>query len=122
MVIRAIATGLLGATLYFVVELASSSSRGSISTRSSCAEASEPPANITVIDVAHGVATANLPDLVPLALGERIVAVDDMPVANDLAAGMVLAGRLANTGRYIDLTIGGLGERRVLVLLHPNPY
>ena len=76
---------------------------------------------VTVIDVAYGVAPATIASLVRLSPGERIVEVDDRPVANELAAG-VLLGERAVSRRFIDLSIGGDGPaRRVLVLL-PGRY
>jgi S1-C subfamily serine protease len=74
---------------------------------------------ITVVDVAHGVDAAALGSLVRLRADERVVAVDDRPVANDLAAGAAIATRALGTGTYLDLTVAGAsGRRRVLVLMH----
>ena len=83
------------------------------------AVAPAPPAQVSVVDVAHGVDAAALSQLVRLAPDERVIAVDDRPVANDLAAGAAIATQRLDTGRYIDLTVGSArGQRRVLVLLH----
>lgn len=76
-------------------------------------------AQVAVVDVAHAVDAAALSQLVRLAPDERVIAVDDRPVANDLAAGAAIAARRLDAGTYLDLTVGsGRGRRRVLVLLH----
>ena len=78
-----------------------------------------PPAQVTVVDVAHGVDPRELSNLVRLAADERVIAVDDRPVVSDLAAGAAIADRGLASGTYLDLTVGSArGERRVLVLLH----
>lgn len=83
------------------------------------AVAPAPPAQVSVVDVAHGVDAAALSQLVRLAPDERVIAVDDRPVANDLAAGAAIAAQRLTAGTYLDLTIGSTrGQRRVLVLLH----
>lgn len=80
------------------------------------AAANEP---ISVVDVAPGVAPTGLASIVRLRADERVVAVDDRPVANDLAAGAAIADRLVASGRYVDLTVAGAaGSRRILVLMH----
>jgi len=74
---------------------------------------------VSVVDVAHGVDAGALGSLVRLRADERVVAVDDQPVANDLAAGALIAARGLGSGKYVDLTIGGAtGRRRILVLMH----
>src|SRR5688572_357435 len=78
-----------------------------------------PTASVTVVDVAHGVEPSDLSALVRLAHDERVIAVDDKPVANDLAAGAAIAERDLVSGNFLDLTVGGArGNRRVLVLMH----
>src|SRR5262249_40194159 len=75
------------------------------------------PPTATIVDVAAGVAAAQLGALVYLAPGEHVTAVDDRPVTDDLDAGAALAG--AHAPGYVDLEVGGpSGARRVLVLLH----
>ena len=77
------------------------------------------PAGPAVIDVAPNVDAAMLTSLVQLRADERVVAINDHRVANDLDAGRMLATIVLQPQRYIDLQIGSSdGERRVLVLLH----
>ena len=115
---RSLITGLLGACLYFVVRLPAALQEAS----------SQPPAQevvqsqmiaATVIDVAHGVPALTIPSLVQLSPGERIAAVDDRYVGNDLTAGAYIADSLDGTRRFVDLTIDGpTTTRRVLILMH----
>jgi len=81
-----------------------------------------PPINlssVTVVDVAHGVDAGSLATLVRLNADERVVAVDDQTVENDLAAGAAIAEHQLHSGNFLDLTVGGpRGNRRVLVLMH----
>ncbi|MBA3393866.1 MAG: hypothetical protein H0T89_14555 [Deltaproteobacteria bacterium] len=80
------------------------------------AAANEP---VSVVDVAPGIAATDLASIVRLRADERVIAVDDRPVANDLAAGAAIADRLVASGRYVDLTVAGAaGSRRILVLMH----
>jgi hypothetical protein len=73
----------------------------------------------SVVDVAPNIEAARLPSLIQLGAGERVVAIDDLRVANDLEAGRVLAAMVTAPQRFIDLDVEGpRGERRVLVLLH----
>jgi hypothetical protein len=92
---------------------------------------------VNVVDVAAGAATPELiAQLIRVGDGERVTAIDDRPVANDLAAGAWIAARFQSEamdagvpllyprgpvshGDYIDVTIeDGLCSRRVLVLFH----
>jgi hypothetical protein len=97
---------------------------------------------VNVVDVAAGAATPELvAQLIRVARDERITAVDDHRVANDVAAGAWIAARFQreavdpemarmyprgpiHSGDYIDVTIEGEGDegqpgsRRVLVLFH----
>jgi len=73
----------------------------------------------TVVDVARGVDAGTLASIVRLAADERVIAVDDQPVANDFAAGAAISDRSLASGTYLDLTVASVrGKRRVLVLLH----
>lgn len=75
--------------------------------------------DVTVVDVARGVTPGMLPSLVKIGHDERVVAVDDMPVASDIEAGAAIAYKGLGASTYLDLTVGGArGQRRVLVLLH----
>lgn len=81
----------------------------------------EPPlaAAPTIVDVAPGVTAAQLASAIRLAPGEHIVAVDDVAVAGDVGAGVLLAARELRSNQFIDFTVvGPAGERRVLALLH----
>lgn len=104
------------------------------------AQASATPAAVNVVDVASLAVTPELvAQLVRLADGERITAVDDHAVASSLEAGTLLGERVSRItrraharladaavfygsgGEYIDLTIHGEiddSSRRVLVLFH----
>jgi hypothetical protein len=76
---------------------------------------------VNVVDISAGAATPELvAELIRLDADERVTAVDDHPVASDLAAGAWIAARFpGDHGGYIDLTVEGDGcSRRVLVLLH----
>ncbi|MBX3162408.1 MAG: hypothetical protein KF773_40965 [Deltaproteobacteria bacterium] len=109
---RSLAVGLLGACLYFVVSAPP-------------APAAPPPippvivqapSAVTVLDVAPGVDADEIAAMIRLDDGERVTAVGERRVENDLAAGVAMH---AVTDDYVDLTIQGpLGERRVLVLRH----
>jgi len=126
LVFRSVTTGLLGACLYFILQLPAQREPPQLQQVASSInwQRSIP---VTVIDVAHGVPAMTVPSLVELAPGERIAAVDDQEVGNDLTAGAFIHDR-ARDGRFIDLTIersldqGAIDSatttRRVLVLLH----
>jgi len=76
---------------------------------------------VNVVDLSAGAATPELiAELIRLGADERVIAVDDHPVANDLVAGAWIAARFrGERGGYLDLTVEGGGcSRRVLVLLH----
>ena len=74
---------------------------------------------VTVVDVSHHVHPSDVSTHVRLRAGERVVAVGDRAVANDLSAGAAIAERTLARGTFIDLTVTGPeGSRRVLVLLH----
>ena len=74
---------------------------------------------VTVVDIARTVHPSDLSTHVRLRADERVVSVNDRPVANDLAAGAAIAEHSLAAGKFIDLTVSGAdGSRRVLVLLH----
>jgi hypothetical protein len=76
-------------------------------------------AEATVVDVARGVEVGMLARIVQIAADERIVAVDDQPVENDIAAGAAIAHRTLGANTYLDLTVASArGKRRLLVLMH----
>lgn len=71
----------------------------------------------TIIDVAPGLSSTQLAQLVRLGPDERVTSVDDHPVVGSLDAGTVLGA--PGSRRFVDLGIAGRsGERRVLVLVH----
>lgn len=73
----------------------------------------------TIVDVARGVEVGMLARIVQIAGDERIVAIDDQPVENDIAAGAAIAHRSLGANTYLDLSVAGpRGKRRVLVLMH----
>jgi hypothetical protein len=78
-----------------------------------------PAEQLRVVDVARGIDSTTMASLVPLHDDERVIAIDDHPVVNDLAAGVQIAERARDGRRFIDVTIDGMtGKRRVLVLVH----
>jgi hypothetical protein len=84
------------------------------------ARAYRPPGGtpVNVIDVAPGVAPAQIAALIQLAPGEHVSAVNDRAPASDLEVGALIASR-PRQGDFLDLTVTSpSGERRVLVLLH----
>ena len=71
----------------------------------------------TIIDVAPGLSSTQLAQLVRLAPDERVTSVDDHPVTGNLDAGTVLGE--PGSRRFVDLAIAGrTHDRRVLVLVH----
>ena len=72
---------------------------------------------LAVVDVDRAAAGDHVLDLLGLAPGERVVAIDDRPgTTEDVAT----AWRAAAPGRFLDLDVAGPGGafRRVLVLVH----
>ncbi len=75
------------------------------------------PQALSVIDVAPGLHGGELARLVHLAPDERILEVNDKPMADELEAGAAIGW--PTTTSYVDLTVGGRGlSRRVLLILH----
>lgn len=73
---------------------------------------------LSVVDVAAGVAPSALAPLVGLRPSERVSAINDQPVDEDLDADLLIRS-LARPGGFLDLTVSGRAtERRVLVLMH----
>jgi hypothetical protein len=90
-----------------------------LATSRAAEEAERPTANATVIDVARGVDVGMLTSIVQIGQDERIVAIDDQPIENDLAAGAAIARKTLGANTYLDLTVASPhGKRRVLVLMH----
>ena len=77
------------------------------------------PEGPTVIDVAPNVDATMLTSLIQIHDDERVIAINDTPVANDLDGGRMLGTLRFGAQRYIDVQVRGpSGERRLLVLLH----
>jgi hypothetical protein len=75
-------------------------------------------APVNVVDVAPGVAPAQIAALIQLAPGEHVSAIDDRVPASDLEVGAAIAS-LPRRRQFLDLTVASpTGDRRVLVLLH----
>jgi len=74
----------------------------------------------TIVDVAPGLSGAMVPSLIRLAANERVVAVDDREVTNDLEAGAVISARAPGGNRFVDVDVASDegNHRRVLVLMH----
>ncbi len=78
------------------------------------------PRALGVVDVAHGVSASQVLSLISLHRGERIVAIDDREVANQLVAGIEIADAVRDGTRFLDLSIESdhAPARRLVVLLH----
>lgn len=75
-------------------------------------------ARLSVVDVAAGVAPSALANLVGLRRDERISAINDQPLDEDLDADLLIRS-MARPGGFLDLTVASSEtERRVLVLMH----
>lgn len=118
---RSLTLGLLGVALVLLLDISAALTRP----RHACAPpapvriADLAPVPVSVVDVARGVAPTELVALIRLRAGERVVAVDETPVASELMAGALIASLPRGSGSYVDLTVAGRdGDRRVLVLLH----
>lgn len=113
---RSVAIGLLGACFLL---LATHTNNVRVEREVVQVPGPRPAPSATIIDVAPNVPVDQIAPLITLSASEHIVAVDDRPVASDVAAGMQLIAQGARDRRYVDLTIAGMsGERRVLVLMH----
>ena len=126
LVFRSLTIGLLGACLVLLVGL------DDVRTEQVTVHDPTPPtettetsettetvtSNVTVIDVAPNVSATTVASLVRLHEGERITAIDDHPIDNDLEAGMEIADRIRSGSKLVDLTVRGDVLRRVLVVLH----
>jgi hypothetical protein len=125
-VYRSLALGLLGACCLLLairpplVVVSHLSGQISVVTRDGrTAPSALGPAAPTIIDVARGVTTAQLADLVRLPPGEYIVTVDDQPVLGALGPGVALAALDLRERMFVDLGIeSARGVRRMLLLLH----
>lgn len=74
---------------------------------------------LTVIDAAASAVVRDLAALLKLRPGERVTAVNDAPLAPDVAPLDAILELPFVRGSYLDLTVSSeMTERRVLVLLH----
>jgi hypothetical protein len=126
-VYRSIALGLLGACCLLLAmrppitvvshapgQILVASSRTSVVPLAPCVAPGS-----TIVDVAPGVSASQLAGLLRLSPDERVVTIDDVPVAGTLDAGVALASVELRPGRYLDVGVKSeWSERRVLVLLH----
>jgi len=79
----------------------------------------KPTPPLSVVDAAEQLGTAQLVELVHLKPDERVSAINDRPLDDDLLFNETIAALPLRAGTYIDLTLTSMtGERRVLVLLH----
>lgn len=118
LVFRSLSVGLLFACFALLVARPAVELRVSHESAGTALADPAPPVP-TIIDVAPGITAMQLATTIRLAPGEQIVAVDDIAVAGDLGAGMVLATRDLASRQFIDFSVAGPeGERRVLALLH----
>ena len=117
---RSLTIGLLGACILLLARLESPTAEVTTGPATLAMHAPAPATSATIVDVAPGVRAADVPWLIRLAPGERVVAVDDRRVDSDLAAGVAIANRAPSSGAFVDLDVEGTGgtHRRVLVLLH----
>jgi hypothetical protein len=121
LVFRSLALGLLGACcLLFashpLVELHVVHERPVLAPMAATVSA---PTPATIVDIAPGLAPAQIASLIQLAPDEHVASVDDTPVHGDLDAGALLASHELLGGHYVDLGVANAsGARRVLVLLH----
>lgn len=107
---RSLTLGLLGACFYLLLGVARQGEP--------LREVQLAPAT-TIVDIAGGVRGEQLAGMLALAPGERIVAVDDRPMRDDLQAGLEIAAREGSPGTFVDLTVeSAAGARRVLLLRH----
>lgn len=79
--------------------------------------ASVPTGGVAVVDVARASVGAQVLELLGLAPGERVIAIDDRPGALE---DVLAAWRAAAPGEFLDLAVAGPAGavRRVLVLVH----
>jgi hypothetical protein len=78
-----------------------------------------------LIDVSPSIRATAVSDLVRLGPDEHVIAIDDKPVANDLAAGAAISAHasrhedVSDRDAFIDVSVRSpTGPRRVLLLLH----
>lgn len=123
LVFRSLTVGLLGACLYLLANLQVLTDYADIEppSRAPAMEVTPVPANnVVIVDVASHVPDTMIASLARLGGSERIVAVNDQLVDNELAAGIKIGEVLRRGTKLLDLTISGEGAvpKRVLVIVH----
>lgn len=120
LVFRSITVGLLGACVYMLAGLHMPEPEPVIVESPPLVLQPASTNQVTVIDVAPSVPATTVASLVRLHPGERIAAVNDHPMTNDLEAGMLIGDSLLLGSKLLDLTVSGegVGVRRVLVIVH----
>jgi|GEM_PF-1460396 len=112
---RGVTIGLLGAIAMLLAALVSHDHR-QLESAVTRAAAHDRPHDV-VIDVSRHAAGDRVVELIGLARGERVIAIDDRPATSDE---VVDAWRLTAPGQFLDLTVAGVSTpRRVLLLVHP---
>lgn len=113
---RAATIGTIAACLYFMMGIAH---QGEPLREVQLAEPPSGPAATTIVDIAAAVPRDRIASMISLAPGERVIAVGERSVENDLEAGGAIAAQSPSPGEFLDLTVDGIaGPRRVLVLVH----
>jgi len=115
---RSLTIGLLGACVLLLVQ--ARPARTIVVHTPHAEPAVQVASTATIVDLAPGLSVGVVPSLIRLAPDERVVAVDDRAVANDLEAGAAITAKAPPAGGFVDLEVAGAsGEhRRVLVLMH----
>src|SRR6267142_388697 len=96
---RSLTTGLLAAC---VVLLATSHQEQSPQRYSTLAAATELAPQVSVVDVAWGVATTQLVSLIHLQPGEHVTGIGDRVLHSDFEAGAEIAAVLPRSGSFVD--------------------
>jgi hypothetical protein len=136
MAFRSVTTGLLGACVYLLTDLAirvqpvdadgvelaritDPSPYARTPTAEPKSAETQATNGVTIIDVAPNVPAATIAGLITLAEGERIVMVGDRMMMGNVSAGAQIAADVIRGERFLDLIISKDGTtRRVIVALH----
>jgi len=117
---RSITAGLLGACVFLLAQLGGPDVVEPVVVHEPVVVTQLGHPSLGVIDIAHGVPAAEVLSLIRLGPDERISAVDDREVANQLVAGTEIADAIRDGARFVDLSIDKrrAPKRRLVVLLH----
>lgn len=115
---RSLTIGLLGACVMLLVRV--EPMHTTIVTTAPAPRPAAVGSSASIVDIAPGLSAGVVPSLLRLAPDERVVSVDDRPVASDLEAGAAITAHDPGSRSYIDLEVASDagGSRRVLVLMH----